>query len=130
MAGRERGEFPRVFRCGVAAPHDVQVRPHHDQVISVDVPRRVVINRQGAETMEEGISAKKAEEVIGKPIFWQVPNDPKPVTGARVAGQPLIRHAPRSRAQQSINGLARALYGKPVSGSEVRGSKWAFFGKR
>ena len=30
---------------------------------------------QGADTVEEGISLKKAEEVIGKPIFWQVPND-------------------------------------------------------
>ena len=74
---------------------------------------RVVINRQGAETVEEGISLKKAEEVIGKPIFWQIPNDPKAVIAARVAGHPLIKHAPKSRAQQSIHGLAQALYGKP-----------------
>ena len=52
--------------------------------------------------------------MIGKPIFWQVPNDPKAVIGARVAGQPLIKHAPKSRVQQSILGLAQALYGKPV----------------
>lgn len=92
---------------------------------------RVVVNKQGAETVEEGISPKKAEEVIGKSIFWQVPNDPKPVIAARVAGQPLIRSAPKSRAQQSIYGLAQSLYGKPVTtGSEVRGSKWGFFGKR
>jgi pilus assembly protein CpaE len=93
---------------------------------------RVVINRQGAETVEEGISPKKAEEVIGKPIFWQVPNDPKAVIGARVAGHPLIKHAPKSRVQQSIHGLAQALYGKPVtSAAEARGSKWTgFFGKR
>jgi pilus assembly protein CpaE len=92
---------------------------------------RVVINKQGAETVEEGISVKKAEEVIGKPIFWQVPNDPKPVIAARVAGQPLTRHAPKSRAQQSLQGLAQALYGKPVTaGAEARSSKWGFFGKR
>jgi pilus assembly protein CpaE len=93
---------------------------------------RVVINRQGAETVEEGISLKKAEEVIGKPIFWQVPNDPKAVIAARVAGQPLVKHAPKSRAQQSIQGLAQALYGKPATGSGVKGSKgWgSFFGKR
>ena len=41
----------------------------------------MVINRQGADTVEEGISLKKAEEVIGKPIFWQIPNDPKAVIG-------------------------------------------------
>jgi pilus assembly protein CpaE len=95
---------------------------------------RVIVNRQGADSVEEGISLKKAEEVIGKPIFWQVPNDTKCVIGARVAGHPLIRHAPKSRVQQSIQGLAQALYGKPVSGAENRnkGSKggWGFFGKK
>jgi pilus assembly protein CpaE len=91
---------------------------------------RVVINRQGADTVEEGIGLKKAEEVIGKPIFWQIPNDPKPVIAARVAGHPLVKHAAKSRVQQSIAGMAQALYGKPVS--ESRGSKggWGLFGKR
>jgi pilus assembly protein CpaE len=94
---------------------------------------RVVINREGADSVEEGISPKKAEEVIGKPIFWKVPNDPKSVIGARVAGAPLTKHAPKSRAQQSIFGLAQALYGKPVAPpTDARGSKggWGFFGKR
>ena len=71
--------------------------------------------------MEEGISLKKAEEVIGKPIFWQMPNDPKAVIGSRVAGQPLIKHAPKSRVQQSIQGLAQALYGKPVAAGRCPG---------
>jgi pilus assembly protein CpaE len=94
---------------------------------------RVVINRMGADSVEEGISLKKAEEVIGKPIFWQVPNDTKSVIAARVAGQPLVKHAPKSRVQQSIYGLAQTLYGKPVAvASDVRGSKstWGIFGKR
>ncbi|MFO0804337.1 MAG: AAA family ATPase [Gemmataceae bacterium] len=92
---------------------------------------RVVVNRQGAEIMDEGISAKKAEEVIGKPIFWQVPNDTKSVVGARVAGHPLILTAPKSKVQQSISGLAQALYGKPVSPvSDVKSSKWGFFSKK
>jgi pilus assembly protein CpaE len=90
---------------------------------------RVVINRQGSDTVEEGISLKKAEEVIGKPIFWQVPNDPKSVIGARVAGHPLVKHAPKSRVQMSISALALALYGKQTS--EVTESKgWGLFGKR
>jgi pilus assembly protein CpaE len=96
---------------------------------------RVVINRQGAESVEEGISLKKAEEVIGKPIFWQVPNDTKAVIGARVAGHPLIKHAPKSRVQQSIYGLVQALYGKPGAPAPEKGGKgskggWGFFGKR
>jgi pilus assembly protein CpaE len=94
---------------------------------------RVVINRQGADSVEEGIGLKKAEEVIGKPIFWQVPNDTKSVIGARVAGHPLVKYAPKSRVQQSIYGLAQALYGKPVApAGDTKGSKggWGFFGKR
>jgi pilus assembly protein CpaE len=92
---------------------------------------RVVINRQGADTVEEGISLKKAEEVIGKPIFWQVPNDPKSVIGARVSGHPLIKHAPKSRVQQSILGLSQALFGRTPA-ADIRESKggWGFFGKR
>jgi pilus assembly protein CpaE len=90
---------------------------------------RVIINRQGADTVEEGISLKKAEEVIGKPIFWQIPNDPKSVIGARVSGHPLVKHAPKSRVQQSIYGLTQALYGKPTS--DIQGSKgWSLFSKR
>jgi len=91
---------------------------------------RVVVNRAGVESGEDGISAKKAEEVIGKPIFWQVPNETKTVIAARIAGHPLVKYAPKSKVQLSIGGLAQTLYGKPVSGSEGRGSKWGFFGKR
>ena len=51
--------------------------------------------------------------------------------GARVAGHPLVKYAPKSRVQQSIAGLAQALYGKTASGSGTQGSKgWSFFGKR
>ncbi|VTT99935.1 response regulator receiver protein : Response regulator receiver protein OS=Pirellula staleyi (strain ATCC 27377 / DSM 6068 / ICPB 4128) GN=Psta_2077 PE=4 SV=1: Response_reg: AAA_31 [Gemmataceae bacterium] len=92
---------------------------------------RVVINRQGADTIEEGISIKKAEEVIGKPIFWQIPNESKAVIGARVAGHPLIKYAPRSAVQKSLSGLVDAMYGKTTASSN-KGSKggWGLFGKR
>jgi len=74
---------------------------------------RIVMNRVGADYAEGDISLKKAEETIGKPIFWQIPNDSKPMLGARVAGVPLLQHAPRCRAQQSLSGLAQALFGGP-----------------
>lgn len=74
----------------------------HDRV-------RVVMNRVGSDYAEGDISLKKAEETIGKPIWWQIPNDAKPMLGARVAGVPLIQHAPRCRAQQSIAAMAQAL---------------------
>ena len=93
---------------------------------------RVVINRVGSESIEEGISMKKAEEVIGKPIFWQVPSDPKSLIAARVVGEPLVRHNPKSRVQQSISGLALTLCGKsvmPLVESKTK-SAWNFFGRK
>ena len=56
-----------------------------------------------------------AEETIGRPIFWQVPNDYKAMLGARNAGVPLLTHAPKCKAQQSLFGLANALCGKTNS---------------
>jgi pilus assembly protein CpaE len=94
---------------------------------------RVVINRVGAETVEEGISLKKAEEVIGKPIFWQVPNDTKAMIAARVAGAPLVKYGPKSKAQLAIAGLAGAVSGRPGrrSSNEMKSSKGGWlFGRR
>src|SRR5262245_23950781 len=70
---------------------------------------RVIMNRVGSDFMEGDISLKKAEETIGKPIYWQIPNDAKAMISSRNAGLPLIQHAPRCKAQQSILGLAQAL---------------------
>src|SRR5262249_37623933 len=71
---------------------------------------RVVLNRVGSEDGE--ITLKKAEETIGRPIFWQVPNDYKAMLGARNAGVPLMTHAPKCKAQLSLQQLANTLCGK------------------
>jgi pilus assembly protein CpaE len=70
---------------------------------------KVVLNRVGSDA---DIGLKKAEDTIGKPVFWQVPNDAHAMIESRNAGVPLLQHAPRSKAQQSIAGLAQALTGK------------------
>jgi pilus assembly protein CpaE len=70
---------------------------------------KVVVNRVGSE--EGDISLKKAEETIGKPIFWQVPNDYKAMLGSRNAGEPLVMHAPKCKTQVSLHGLAATLCG-------------------
>jgi pilus assembly protein CpaE len=85
---------------------------------------RVVVNRAGSDIAEDGITVKKAEEVIGKPIFWQIPNEAKPMIGSRVNGQPLVRFAPRSKVQQSFQGLVQALTGKAAAGEPVRRKGW------
>jgi pilus assembly protein CpaE len=85
---------------------------------------RVVVNRVGADFHGGDISVKKAEEIIGKPIFWQVPNDAKPMQGARNMGVPLVQHAPRSKVYQNLLGLASALYDLPENGKAVAGAGW------
>lgn len=71
---------------------------------------KVIVNRVGSDDGE--ISLKKAEETIGKPIFWQVPNDYKAMLGSRNAGEPLLMHAPRSKTQVSLQALASTLCNK------------------
>lgn len=70
---------------------------------------KIVLNRVGSDC---DISLKKAEETIGKPIYWQIPNDPKTVMESRNQGVPLLSFAPKSKVHQSIYGLTQALCGK------------------
>jgi pilus assembly protein CpaE len=89
---------------------------------------QIVLNRVGSET---DITLKKAEETIGKPVYWQIPNDIKLLTDARNQGIPLVQLAPRSKVQQSIAGLAEALCGKQLqSASKEKASRWALFSRR
>jgi len=74
---------------------------------------KVVMNRVGSDDCD--ITLAKAEETLGRPIFWQVPNDYRSVLGARNAGVPLLTHAPRSKTHLSLVGLASALNGKSAS---------------
>ncbi len=85
---------------------------------------RVIVNRAWSEHLEEGITIKKAEEVIGKPIFWQIPNDAKPIISSRVAGMPLVKHSPKCRAQQSIQGLAQTITGKVINTEPAKKKGW------
>ncbi len=87
---------------------------------------KVVLNRVGSDT---DISLSKAEETIGKPIYWQVPNDAYAVTESRNAGVPLIQHAPKSKVQQSIASLANAVCGR-VAPEASKDKKRSFFSFR
>jgi pilus assembly protein CpaE len=86
----------------------------------------VVLNRVGGET---DISIKKAEDTIGKPIFWQIPNDHKAMIESRNQGVPLAQSAPKCKAQLSILGLAQALSGKKV-GAAKPVSRWSLFSRK
>ena len=70
---------------------------------------KIVVNRVGLENGQ--ITLKKAEETIGKEIFWQLPNDYRTMIEARNNGVPLIEHAPKAAITQSFIALAKALSG-------------------
>ena len=70
-----------------------------------------------ASAARRDISLKKAEETIGKPVYWQLPNDAKLMMESRNQGVPLVLHAPKSKLQQSFAGLAQALCGKETAGA-------------
>jgi pilus assembly protein CpaE len=87
---------------------------------------KIIVNRVGCDDCD--ISLAKAEETLGRSIFWQVPNDLRAVLGARNAGVPLLTHAPRSKTQVSLVGLANALSGKTPA--DARKEKRGFFSFR
>ncbi len=90
---------------------------------------KIVLNRVGSEC---DISLKKAEETIGKPIYWQIPNDPKSMMESRNQGIPLLTFAPKSKLYQSIQGLAMNLCGKENAlAPKEKASRWtSLFSRR
>jgi pilus assembly protein CpaE len=77
---------------------------------------KIVINRAGLDT--GAITLKKAQETIGREIFWQIPNDYRTMVEVRNNGVPLVEQAPKAAVTQSILGLAEALSGAKKDGEE------------
>ena len=70
---------------------------------------KIVVNRVGLDAGQ--ITLKKAEETLGRDIFWQLPNEYRTMIEARNNGVPLIEQAPKSAVTQSIIAMAAALGG-------------------
>jgi len=79
---------------------------------------KVIVNRVGSDDCD--ITLDKAEDTLGRPVFWQVPNDYRAVLGARNAGVPLLTHAPRSKTHLSLVGLANALTGRAENAAKPK----------
>ncbi|HEY5313633.1 MAG TPA: response regulator [Pirellulales bacterium] len=74
---------------------------------------KIVCNRVGLDV--GNISLKKAQDTIGREIFWQLPNDYRTMVEVRNNGVPLIEQAPKAAITQSVIGLAAALSGDNAS---------------
>jgi pilus assembly protein CpaE len=68
---------------------------------------RIVVNRVGLDS--GAISMKKAQETMGREVFWQVPNDYRVMAEVRNNGVPLVDQAPSAKVTQSVISLADAL---------------------
>jgi pilus assembly protein CpaE len=70
---------------------------------------KIIVNRAGLES--GAITMKKAQETIGREIFWQLPNDYRTMSEVRNNGVPLIEQFPKAPVTQAVVGLAEALFG-------------------
>lgn len=68
---------------------------------------KVVVNRSGLDNGQ--ISLKKAQETIGREIFWQLPNDYRVMVNVRNNGSPLIEQSPKAGITQSIVSLCNEV---------------------
>jgi pilus assembly protein CpaE len=75
---------------------------------------KIVVNRVGLES--GAISLKKAQETMGREIFWQLPNDYKTMVEIRNNGVPLIDQAPRAGITQALVALSESLTGEKAKG--------------
>ncbi|MEQ8791451.1 MAG: AAA family ATPase [Pirellulaceae bacterium] len=71
---------------------------------------KIVVNRVGLDTGQ--ISLKKAQETLGKDIYWQLPNDYRVMVEVRNNGVPLIEQAPRAAITHAVVTLADSLTGE------------------
>ena len=82
---------------------------------------RVIVNRAGLDNGQ--ISLKKAQETMGREIFWQLPNDYRTMVEVRNNGVPLIEQAPKAAITQSIMNMALTLGEQPKDVDEADAAK-------
>jgi len=94
---------------------------------------KIVVNRVGLET--GAISLKKAQETMGRDIFWQLPNDYRTMVEVRNNGVPLIEQAPKASITQAIAALSENLTGEKsktdaapaAAAGKAAGNRWLSF---
>lgn len=75
---------------------------------------RIIVNRLGPQ--DQVIRRKKAEEILGRKIFWVLPNDYRLMVDVNNNGLSLIERAPRAEITRSLMELAEAIADKAPSG--------------
>ena len=104
----------------------VRLMASFSQMDAIKDKIKIVVNRVG---LDNQIGLKKAQETIGREIFWQLPNDYRVMVEVRNNGVPLIEQAPKAPVTLSILGLTEALLGErkaeePVEAGKAPGNRW------
>jgi pilus assembly protein CpaE len=87
----------------------VRLMMSFDQMDAIKDKIKIIVNRVG---LDNHIGIKKAQETIGRDVFWQLPNDYRVMVDVRNNGVPLIEQAPKAAITQSMIALADALCGE------------------
>lgn len=83
---------------------------------------KLVLNRVG---MVTDITREKAVELLGRPFFWEVPNDHKVMMESRNSGTPMVKSAPVSKIQHNFSDFADEICSKtkPTKGPNHFGTR-------
>ncbi len=96
-----------------------QVEVLQDEVEGLKDKTKIVVNRVGLDAGQIGL--RKAQETIGREIFWQIPNDYRTMVEVRNNGVPLLEQFPKAGITQAVVTLAATLSGdeqNPAAGGD------------
>ena len=85
---------------------------------------KLVLNRVG---MVTDITREKAVELLGRPFFWEVPNDHKIMMESRNSGTPMVKSAPVSKIQLNFNDFADEICSKTKANKGAKSFWHSFF---
>jgi pilus assembly protein CpaE len=97
----------------------VRLMMSFDEVDGLKEKTKIVVNRVGLDAGQIGL--KKAQETIGREIFWQIPNDYRTMVEVRNNGVPLLEQFPKAGITQAVVTLAATLSGDtPIEDSSEK----------
>ena len=106
----------------------VRLMMSFDEVDGLKDKTKILVNRVGLDTGQIGL--KKAQETIGRDIFWQIPNDYRTMVEVRNNGVPLLEQFPKASITQAVMALAATLTGEDGAAPNLEkaaGSGWLSF---
>lgn len=106
----------------------VRLMMSFDEVDGLKDKTKIIVNRVGLDAGQIGL--KKAQETIGRSIFWQIPNDYRTMVEVRNNGVPLLEQFPKASITQAVVALAATLTGESSdspSADKSAGSGWLSF---